>query len=191
MWGSVAQPLSGKRGATVVTMRKAVIALVVAAGLFFGALASADTTIISDANDSSGFLDIEKAGATHGRGGKLKHSVIMYSTWRSRDLRCASVDLFFPDQRRSLSIDWRDGHLRARMSEETGPGDARTVGHPRVWRRDRRTVVTSFRRSLLGGSPGTYRWRAVAGSPVDPCPAPDYVIDVDKAPDRWNKTHSI
>jgi hypothetical protein len=87
----------------------------------------------------------------------------------------------------------RNGELRARMSDSSRPGNTRIVGYPKVWRRDSRTVVVSFRRSRLERGIESYRWRAVSAAPKNPCPerGVDYGSFLDKAPDKWNAHHSL
>ena len=167
--------------------------MLVAAALFSGATATADTAILADAKDSQGFLDIKKTRAAHGQGARLKHSISTYATWRPRHLDCASFGFVFPDQDRYLAIFWRKGELHARISDHSDSGNPSVVGYPRIWRRDDRTVVVSFRRAHLGRGLESYRWRAVAGSPSEPCPpeGSGYGIAVDKAPDKWNERHSL
>lgn len=173
-------------------LRSLILALVI---VLLPISSQADQMVISDENDSRGFLDIRATGASHGHDGRLKHTITTFEPWRSRKLgQCASFGLIFPQQDRDIAIFWRKGSLHARLVDRRTT-DAKVLGHPRVWRRDRRTVTISIRRSKLGvRGLDSYRWRAVSGAPPDRCPDPgvtDYGINVDRAPDQTHAVHNL
>ena len=176
------------------SMRPIILVSLVAILLAVG-MAKADVVYIADTKDPQTFLDIKEAGAAHGHDGRIKHFITTYETWRLRNLRCGQFGFVFPDQDRYVAIFPKSGELRARMSDSSGAGDTRVVGYPRVWRRDSRTVVVSFKRSRIEQGIDSYRWRAVTAAGEDPCPEPGsgagYGSFLDKAPDKWNAHHSI
>lgn len=156
--------------------------------------ASADELVRSDANDTPGYLDIDQLTAGHSKGERLKHSITTFDKWSSRQLGdCAELKVQLPDAKRVITIFRRSGELRARM-DNPWVSPSQTVAHPKVWRRDAKTVVVSFRRSKLGDVEESYMWRATTVGPTSQrCPKGDgdYGVVVDAAPDRYSFIHRI
>lgn len=176
-------------------MMKTVVLSAVVAILLIPLASQAEEIAVRDADDTASFIDIRSTTAAHGHDGRLKHSITTIDRWRSRKLgTCASLGLIFPEQDKDVSVFWGKGELRARLVDRR-TSNPKVLGHPRVWRRDARTVTVSISRAKLGvGGADSYKWRAVSGAPEDRCPpegTTDFGISADRAPDKTHAVHQL
>lgn len=156
--------------------------------------AHADVVLKTDPDDSPSYLDIKQQTAGHGKGARLQHSVTTFEPWSSRRLGdCTRFHLQFPDAHRVIAISWRGGELKARM-DNPWISPAPTIGYPKVWRTDARTVMVSFQREKLGDVGESYKWRAVTWTPREGCPKDHgsaYRAWIDAARNRYSYIHRL
>lgn len=143
----------------------------------------ADTTWVTDRDDTKGFLDVKAIAHGHGRGGRLKHTVTTFAKWRSKDLWCGAVAMEFPGLDRELIVFYRKKLRAIVVNERTGEG----IGNPRVTRPTRRRVAVAFPRRWLRPGLDEYRWFVRTVRRGSDCPARDgdkSVVVRDRAPRR-------
>ncbi len=123
-----------------------------------------DVQTLRDPKDAAvNTLDIKKAGHEHAREGRvLRHRLTMYRSWEKRDLAYAQVWIWLHDgdeaRDRTFSVWVEGGEFRSVMRRGEG---GQKIGSGKAYKSDSRTLVTAFRRKLLGDDPEWYRWRAI------------------------------
>jgi hypothetical protein len=163
-------------------------------GVVLGTSASADQVGRRDPKEFPTLFNISSVSHGHGHPRDdarawVQHKIRMYKPWRSRRLRrYGDLSLTFPSRDRRIDIFYRRG-LRARMTKRSG----RLVGHPTVWRPDRRTVAVSFPSHWLGSNEQRYNWHALAvfAPPCDDNANPACPAVLDLAPNRGNMRHRL
>lgn len=151
-------------------MRKQAVLVFTAALLVIGSPAQADKASFTDGNDTKGRLDMKRFTHGHAGGGKVVHTVRMFSGFPSRLLKAPSpskkqlrpntVWFFFDtdmDNRaeRAVAVRWNRGKLRAVVTNQRG----NVFGHAAVSRPDRRTVKVKVEHQLLGADGfEPYQW---------------------------------
>lgn len=170
-----------------------VLVVGMAVALLLAGTAAADQRTITDPNDVPSSLDIASVSHDHGRrpdgSSRFHHTITMQEQWKSKRLCDQSyIEIHVRDTDRTLKIYWDKG-LRADMSR----GRNRVIGHPAVWRSDKRSVDVGIRPRLLGKVDGDYRYfvgvsASSCGCGVgEPCPAPWF----DRAPDSGYIRHDL
>jgi hypothetical protein len=144
--------------------------LIIAVGVAVLTLAgtsSADTTRLSDPNDTRGKLDVKYAVQGHRLISKvrmIRHRLTMRGRWNRRALKPRNnfINLFFDTDddkgfERRLNIDFRGTILRAKMQTWRS---LKKVGIAKLWRPNRKSITVAFPKGWLGKDVDDYQWTA-------------------------------
>lgn len=132
-------------------------AAVVASILAGFATARADTTVVTDAQDSTLGPDIASVEAGHGRHDRLRYRVSTYSPFIRSDAPCLVVQAGLRREEYSICGDGDVIHV----------ADAAKSGEAKVSKPDPTGVVYAVRPEAIG-SPSFHRWKVVVSDPACP-----------------------
>ena len=186
--------------ARIMVSRASRIARVVAAATLAASFgiptAAADKVTVRDKEENLGFADIAKVSHGHSErpdgSPRIRHTITLHERWRSRELCYTGrdIEIHIRDTNRTIVIYYRE-KLQARVYDLDRPKNS-TVGWPRVWRTDRKSVTVSLRQALLGNVGESYRWDV--GAISGPCNCEDNAscpARLDRVPNRGYIRHEF
>jgi hypothetical protein len=175
-----------------------------AAVLTLAGTSSADTTRLSDPNDTRGKLDVKYAVQGHRLISKvrmIRHRLTMRGRWNRRALKPRNnfINFFFDTDddkgfERRLNIAFRGARLRAKMQTWRS---LKKVGIAKLWRPNRRSITVAFPEAWLGKNVDAYRWIGFANYSIagrGPCGVQTdvYKICSDRLPNQNHRfTHTL
>lgn len=145
---------------------KRLAAILGCTALLWGVNAFADTKTIQDAKGDAGqSVDIKSATATHGAGGRLKHIVTAYGTFKTGHAPCLHIKTTrHPGDDFLICGDGKVLHI-----SKGGQNGTAKVKRPT----EKRVVYLFYPRQL--GHPNSYKWKVWDEDDIDSLPNTGYV----------------